>query len=130
MASSACPGWQQIEWCLYVDGQHDLVTGSAQEVTFVQKEASLLTWKFGRERGDGGRASYTTAILCEDQICGAFDFFSFLLFLFSPARFLATSLFLHTQSFPFASTVSLVMYTSSWLAVFLCFYETARGACM
>lgn len=83
VASSACPGWQQIERCLYVDGQHNLVTGSAQEVAVVQKEANLLTWKFGRGGGDGGRASYTTAILCKDQICGAFNFFSFLLF-FSP----------------------------------------------
>lgn len=60
--------------------------------------------------------------------------FFFPAFLFPPhglwARCLATSLFLHTQSFPFASTVSLVMYTSSWLAVFLCFYETARRACI
>lgn len=88
MASSACPGWQQIEWCLYVDGQHDLVTGSAQEVTFVQKEASLLTWKFGRGGGDGGRG-----ILYHCHIVRGSNLRSIRLFFFPAFSFLPRTVF-------------------------------------
>lgn len=117
VASSARPGWQLMEWCLSAEGQHDLVDRISSGGHFVQRVANLLTWKFGREGGDGGQASYTTAILCEDQMCGALlTLFLSCIFLFFPHSFWQPHCSYILKVFPSqAQSVSWCTLARGWL---------------